>query len=49
MQKLVAGPWEDLSQNLHALLGIFAKSRAEANAQSKGGREGQLELVSLGK
>ena len=32
----------DLSQDFHALLGIFAKSRAEANARSKG-REAEKE------
>ena len=30
MQKLVAGPWGDLSQDFHILLTSFAKSRAEA-------------------
>ena len=48
MQKLVAGPWGDLSQDFHALLGIFAKSRAEANARSKG-REGGAGAGELGK
>jgi len=34
----------DLSQDFHALLGIFAKSRAEANARSKGKERGPGEL-----
>ena len=38
----------DLSQDVHALLGIFAKSRAEANARSKG-REGWAGAGELGK
>ena len=45
----MAWPWGDLSQNVHALLGIFAKSTAEANAQSKGGREGAAGAGELGK
>ena len=48
MQKLVAVPWGDLSQDFHALLGIFAKSRAEANARSKG-RGGGAGAGELGK
>jgi len=44
MQKLVAGPWGDLSQDFHALLGIFAKSRAEANSRNKGRERGAGEL-----
>ena len=48
MQTLVAGPWGDLSQDFHALLGVFAKSRAEATARSKG-REGGAGAGGLGK
>ena len=48
MQSLVAGPWGDLSQDFHALLGVFAKSRAEATARSKG-REGGAGAGELGK
>ena len=46
MQNLVAGPWGDLSQDLHELLGTFARSRAEASARSKGrgGGAGKGEL-----
>ena len=36
MMKLVAGPWGDLSEDFHMLLGIFAKNKAEAEARSKG-------------
>ena len=36
MKKLVAGPWGDLSEDFHELLGVFAKNRAEAEARSKG-------------
>ena len=48
MQKLVAGPWGDLSQDFHSLLSTFAKSRAEASARSKG-REGGAGNGELGK
>ena len=48
MQKLVAGPWGDLSQDFHELLGTFAKSRAEALARSKG-KEGGAGKGELGK
>ena len=34
--KLVAGPWGDLSQDLHVLLGTFAQQRVEALARSAG-------------
>ena len=36
MMNLVAGPWGDLSEDFHMLLGIFAKNKAEAEARSKG-------------
>ena len=36
MMKLIAGPWGDLSEDFHILLGTFAKNRAEAEARSKG-------------
>ena len=48
MQRLVAGPWGDLSQDFHTLLGVFAKARAEATARSKG-REGGAGAGDLGK
>ena len=48
MQKLVAGPWGDLSEDFHVLLGAFAKSRAEAEARSKG-RAGGAGPGDLGK
>ena len=48
MQKLVAGPWGDLSQDFHQLLSTFAKSRAEASARSRG-REGGAGKGELGK
>ena len=48
MQKLVAGPWGDLSQDFHIMLSSFAKSRAEASARSKG-REGGAGAGELGK
>ena len=28
MMKLIAGPWGDLSEDFHFLLGVFAKARA---------------------
>ena len=39
MKNLVTRPWGDLSQEFHDLLGLFAKTRAEVVARSKG-REG---------
>ena len=48
MQKLVAGPWGDLSQDFHELLSTFAKARAEASARSRG-REGGAGKGELGK
>ena len=48
MMKLVAGPWGDLSEDFHILLGDLAKSRAEAEARSKG-REGGAGSGELGK
>lgn len=30
IMKLVAGPWGDLSEDFHVLLGIFAKNRVAA-------------------
>ena len=48
MMKLVAGPWADLSEDFHVLLGIFAKARAEAEARSKG-RGGGASSGLLGK
>ena len=48
MQKLIAGPWGDLSQDFHALLSVFAKARAEATARSKG-RAGGAGAGELGK
>ena len=35
MKKLIAGPWGDLSQDFHELLGVFARARAENLARSK--------------
>ena len=37
MLKLVAGPWGDLSEDFHILLGIFAKGKAEAEARRGNG------------
>ena len=48
MQKLVAGPWGDLSQDFHSLLNVFARAKAEASARSKG-REGGAGAGELGK
>ena len=48
MMKLVAGPWGDLSEDFHILLGTFAKNRAEAEARSKG-RGGGPSAGDLGK
>ena len=44
----MVGPWGDLSQDFHDLLGVFAKSRAEATARSKG-RAGGAGAGELGK
>ena len=48
IMKLVAGPWGDLSEDFHVLLGIFAKNRATAEARSKG-RGGGPSSGELGK
>ena len=48
MQTFVAGPWADLSGDLHEMLGVFARARAEASARSKG-RAGGASLGELGK
>ena len=48
MIKLVAGPWGDLSEDFHVLLGDLAKSRADNEARSKG-RGGGASSGELGK
>ena len=47
IKTLVAGPWGDLSEYFHVMRGLFAKSRAEASARSKG-REGGAGAGELG-
>ena len=55
MMKLIAGPWGDLSEDFHFLLGVFAKARAEAEsrraeAESRSkGRGGGVSSGELGK
>ena len=48
MMKLVAGPWGDLSEDFHILLGTFAKNKAEAEARGIG-RGGGPSSGDLGK
>ena len=48
MRKFVAGPWADLHEDLHEMLGVFARARAEASVRSKG-RGGGTSLGERGK
>ena len=47
LQRLVVGPWGDCSEDIHELLSILARSRAEIAARSKG-REGGAGAGDLG-
>ena len=48
MMKLIAGPWGDIWEDFHHLLGVFAKARADNEARSKG-KGGGASAGELGK
>ena len=43
--RLVAGPWGDLSADLHQLLRLFAESRCAAMGRAKGWEGGEKEML----
>ena len=45
MMKLVAGPWGDLSEDFHILLGTFAKTELRLRIEAKAGEEVQVQEI----